>query len=55
MRPSTVHGLVCGLGFREVKLVYRRTRAEMPAISQEIREAANEGVEFIFLALPTEF
>jgi 2-oxoacid:acceptor oxidoreductase delta subunit (pyruvate/2-ketoisovalerate family) len=33
-------------------VLYRRTRAEMPAIAAEIDEALAEGVEFIFLAAP---
>lgn len=37
----------------DVLVLYRRGRAEMPAIPQEIEEAAQEGVEFVFLAAPT--
>jgi len=33
-------------------VVYRRTRAEMPAISEEIEQAEHEGIEFVFLAAP---
>lgn len=40
------------LGAKEVCLIYRRTRAEMPADKQEIAEAEEEGVQFIFLAAP---
>jgi NADPH-dependent glutamate synthase beta subunit-like oxidoreductase/ferredoxin len=36
----------------EVRVVYRRTRAEMPAIAEEIADAEREGVQFIFLAAP---
>lgn len=36
-------------------VVYRRTRAEMPAIPQEVEEAMREGVDFIFLAAPAAF
>jgi NADPH-dependent glutamate synthase beta subunit-like oxidoreductase len=36
-------------------VVYRRTRAEMPAIAAEIEEALNEGVAFEFLANPRAF
>ena len=32
------------LGARDVRVVYRRTRAEMPAIAEEIEEALEEGV-----------
>jgi formate dehydrogenase major subunit len=37
----------------DVILVYRRTRAEMPAIATEIDDAATEGVTFEFLSTPT--
>jgi len=36
----------------EVKIVYRRTRSEMPAHPEEIEEAEQEGIELIFLAAP---
>ena len=39
---------------REVTVVYRRTRNEMPAIAEEIEEAEKEGVAFHFLAAPKE-
>ncbi|MCS6935967.1 MAG: NAD(P)-binding protein [Candidatus Bipolaricaulota bacterium] len=39
------------LGAR-VTVIYRRTRAEMPAIPEEIAQAEAEGVEFLFLAAP---
>jgi 2-oxoacid:acceptor oxidoreductase gamma subunit (pyruvate/2-ketoisovalerate family) len=32
------------LGARDVRVVYRRTRAEMPAIAEEVEEALEEGV-----------
>ncbi|MFH0730873.1 MAG: FAD-dependent oxidoreductase [Pseudomonadota bacterium] len=41
------------LGAREVSIVYRRTRAEMPANMVEIEAAEHEGVQFHFLAAPT--
>ena len=41
------------LGAKEVTIVYRRTRAEMPAAAEEIDEALEEGVEIIYLATPT--
>jgi formate dehydrogenase beta subunit len=41
------------LGAIEVSIIYRRTQAEMPAAPEEITEAAEEGVKFIFLAAPT--
>jgi NADPH-dependent glutamate synthase beta subunit-like oxidoreductase len=34
-------------------VVYRRSREEMPAGDEEIREAEEEGVNFVFLASPT--
>jgi NADPH-dependent glutamate synthase beta subunit-like oxidoreductase len=40
-------------GNGKVMIVYRRTRAEMPAAAEEIEEAVEEGVELVFLAAPT--
>ncbi|MDR2528089.1 MAG: FAD-dependent oxidoreductase [Synergistaceae bacterium] len=40
------------LGAEKVCVVYRRTRGEMPAEDVEIREAMEEGVEFLYLAAP---
>ncbi|HSW63955.1 MAG TPA: FAD-dependent oxidoreductase [Dissulfurispiraceae bacterium] len=40
------------LGFEEVHVVYRRTRAEMPADHVEVRDAMAEGVQFHFLTAP---
>jgi NADH-quinone oxidoreductase subunit F len=42
------------LGAKEVTIVYRRTRAEMPASEEEIEEALEEGVEIVYLATPTK-
>lgn len=39
-------------GAQSVKLIYRRTRDEMPAESYEVEEALNEGVEMLFLMTP---
>lgn len=39
-------------GASEVTVVYRRTRAEMPAIPEEVEEAEEEGVQFRFLRAP---
>ena len=39
-------------GVKDVKLIYRRTREEMPAEPQEVAEALHEGVEMIFLTAP---
>jgi len=36
----------------DVTIVYRRSRAEMPAIPTEVEEAEKEGVKFHFLAAP---
>ena len=41
-------------GGAEVTLLYRRTRAEMPAIPSEIDEAIEEGVRIWYLVAPTE-
>ena len=40
-------------GAEEVRVVYRRTEAEMPARVEEVRHAKEEGVIFDFLANPT--
>ena len=37
----------------DVTLVYRRTRNEMPAEAEEIRDAEDEGVKYEFLVAPT--
>ena len=42
------------LGAKNVTLVYRRGRDEMPAASDEVSEAEEEGVKFRFLASPAE-
>jgi formate dehydrogenase major subunit len=41
------------LGAREVVLVYRRTRNEMPANEMEIVEAEHEGIKMEFLVAPS--
>jgi len=38
----------------EVTILYRRTRAEMPAIEREIEEALEEGIAIEYLAAPIE-
>lgn len=43
------------LGAQEVNVVYRRTRKEMPARSEEVENAEEEGVKFHFLCTPTAF
>ncbi|MGE4506719.1 MAG: RnfABCDGE type electron transport complex subunit B [Desulfovibrionaceae bacterium] len=40
-------------GGSHVTMMYRRTEAEMPAHAEEVRDAREEGVEFLFLAAPT--
>jgi formate dehydrogenase beta subunit len=40
------------VGFTDANIVYRRSRAEMPADPIEIEDAENEGVNFHFLTLP---
>jgi len=40
------------LGSKEVTILYRRSRAEMPANDSEIEEAIKEGVKIEFLAAP---
>jgi len=42
------------LGVGEVKLLYRRTRHEMPANDSEIHDAIEEGVTMEFLVAPTK-
>jgi len=41
------------LGARDVTILYRRSREEMPAHDVEVTEAEKEGVNFTFLAAPT--
>jgi NADPH-dependent glutamate synthase beta subunit-like oxidoreductase/Na+-translocating ferredoxin:NAD+ oxidoreductase RNF subunit RnfB len=40
------------LGVADVQVLYRRTRAEMPAMSEEIEEAEHEGIPIEFLVSP---
>lgn len=42
-------------GAAEVTIVYRRTRAEMPADAREITDALNEGIKLLPLAAPKSF
>ena len=42
------------LGSKEVTVLYRRSRAEMPANDIEVEEAEHEGIQFHFLAAPTK-
>ncbi len=42
------------LGFKDVNIVYRRSRAEMPAIAEEVTEAEHEGVKLTLLSGPSK-
>jgi formate dehydrogenase beta subunit len=42
------------LGFKDVNIVYRRSRAEMPARSEEVEAAESEGAKITFLAAPAK-
>ena len=42
------------LGAKEVTIIYRRTRAEMPASPEEVEEALDEGIKILFLVAPTK-
>jgi len=43
------------LGADKVRIVYRRSREEMPARPEEIHHAEEEGIEFYLLTIPTKF
>jgi glutamate synthase (NADPH/NADH) small chain len=43
------------LGAKEVYIIYRRTRAEMPARKEEVLNAEEEGVQFMMLSSPVRF
>ena len=36
------------LGAKEVKVIYRRAREQMPAEDKEVEDAQREGIEFLF-------
>jgi len=40
------------LGAKSVHVIYRRTRQEMPAISEEIDQAIEEGIDIQYLTMP---
>ena len=42
------------LGAGHVSILYRRSRAEMPAVAEEVEAALAEGIEIQFLVAPTE-
>jgi glutamate synthase (NADPH) small chain len=43
------------LGTRDVSIVYRRTRDEMPARTEEIEHAEQEGIKFEYLTSPIRY
>lgn len=43
------------LGAEEVTIIYRRSRDELPARHEEIENAEEEGIHFLFLTNPTRF
>jgi heterodisulfide reductase subunit A-like polyferredoxin len=43
------------LGVKDVTIVYRRTKREMPADPVEVEDAIKEGVKFVFLTNPKRF
>ena len=43
------------LGAKSVKVVYRRSREEMPARNEELHHAEEEKIEFVLLTNPTKF
>jgi glutamate synthase (NADPH/NADH) small chain len=43
------------LGAERAMIIYRRSRAEMPAREEEIKHAEEEGIEFILLTAPKRF
>jgi glutamate synthase (NADPH/NADH) small chain len=43
------------LGTRDVSIVYRRTREEMPARTEEIEHAEQEGINFEYLTSPIRY
>ena len=42
------------LGAKKVRIIYRRTRAEMPANPEEVDAALDEGIEIDYLAAPSK-
>ena len=42
------------MGAKDVTIIYRRSRNEMPAYEEDIEEAHEEGIKFHLLAAPTE-
>jgi len=42
------------MGAKSVKIIYRRTRDEMPAYEHEIEDALDEGIDMMYLTNPTK-
>jgi NADPH-dependent glutamate synthase beta subunit-like oxidoreductase len=42
------------VGSKDVTIIYRRTRAEMPAAPEEVEAAIHEGIQVVFLAAPNK-
>ncbi|MDD5313003.1 MAG: FAD-dependent oxidoreductase [Dehalococcoidia bacterium] len=42
------------VGSKDVTIIYRRTRAEMPAAAEEVEASIHEGIKVIFLAAPNK-
>ncbi len=42
------------LGCSDVAVLYRRTRNEMPALAEDVKQAEQEGIRFSFLTIPVE-
>ena len=42
------------LGAKKVSIMYRRTRAEMPASPEEVEAALEEGIDIVFLSAPVK-
>jgi NADPH-dependent glutamate synthase beta subunit-like oxidoreductase len=51
-RSVLAAGKTSGLGAKNVAILYRRSRDEMPAIPWEVKEAEKEGVKIEFLVSP---
>ena len=51
----TAHRTAKRLGSESVKLIYRRTRDEMPAAHEEVEALLHEGIEIEFLTTPVRF
>jgi len=42
------------LGAKEVYLIYRRTKEEMPVVPEEVEQAEEEGIKILYLTVPCE-